>query len=216
MCARFTLTTAAALLRVIFGLDELPPEPRPGGVFVPSQEVLAALAGRPRRAQMLRWGWQPVAAGAGLLINARSETLARSPLFGHALRSARCAILADGFIEWKDERGRKQPLLFQRADRSPFAIAGLWREDASGGAARCTLVTTAANACVLPVHGRMPAVLEPQDLEPWLDSELRDLSRLSPLLGPSPTEGWVASPVVPAPPQSSAEPPLLAWMSRST
>jgi putative SOS response-associated peptidase YedK len=97
------------------------------------------------------------------LINARAETLAEKPAFREALRRRRCALLADGFYEWR----AKRPVRFTLADERPFAFAGLW-EPSAGGGATCTIVTCEANALVRPVHGRMPVILADEALEPWL------------------------------------------------
>ena len=35
-----------------------------------------------------------------------------------------------------------------------------------------------------PLHDRMPAILAPRDLDPWLDPALRDPRRITPLLVP--------------------------------
>ena len=35
----------------------------------------------------------------------------------------------------------------------------------------CTILTTAANETVAPVHGRMPVILPPEAYDPWLAGE---------------------------------------------
>ena len=52
----------------------------------------------------------------------------------------------------------------------------------------CTILTTAANAAVAPVHNRMPVILAPEAFEPWLRGE-----RLP--LGPCADETLAARPV---------------------
>ena len=66
----------------------------------------------------------------------------------------------------------KQPYNFSMADVSLFAFAGLWerRRDPSGEVAEtCSILTTKPNPLVADVHDRMPAILEPEDYELWLD-----------------------------------------------
>jgi putative SOS response-associated peptidase YedK len=60
------------------------------------------------------------------MINARSESIAEKPSFRNAFKKRRCLILADGFYEWKGEKGRKQPMFITLPDHKPFAFAGLW------------------------------------------------------------------------------------------
>ncbi len=89
-------------------------------------------------------------------INARAETLADRGTFRRLLARGRCLVPASGFFEWaRDPRGAV-PHHFRLRDRSLFAFAGLREQD------RFLLLTTAANAVVAPVHGRMPVVLEPE------------------------------------------------------
>lgn len=85
-----------------------------GEVF-PSQ-VAAALAlgksGRPGPYPM-RWGFHR-RDGKGLIINARSETAAASPLFAAPMRERRCLIPASWYYEW--ETRDMQQSLFETAE----------------------------------------------------------------------------------------------------
>jgi putative SOS response-associated peptidase YedK len=42
------------------------------------------------------------------------------------LANRRCVIPAEGFYEWRDEDGRKQPYFFSRKDGKPIMFAGIW------------------------------------------------------------------------------------------
>ena len=46
-----------------------------------------------------------------------------------------------------------------------------------------------------PIHGRMPAILRPEDYAFWLDPAIRDKVTLGELLVPFPADELVASPV---------------------
>ena len=55
-----------------------------------------------------------------------------------------------------------------------FPFAGLWDSwrpiDGSSDPIRtCTVITTEPNELVRDVHDRMPAILKPEHVEPWLD-----------------------------------------------
>jgi putative SOS response-associated peptidase YedK len=56
-----------------------------------------------------------------------------------------------------------------------ISFAGLWDEwkDRTTGETvkSCTMIITKPNAMVAEVHDRMPVVLEPEQLMPWLENE---------------------------------------------
>ena len=61
-------------------------------------------------------------------------------------------------------------------DAGVFALAGLWEhwEQAGEVIESCTLIVTAANDTVRPVHDRMPVIIKPPDYAQWLDPERQD------------------------------------------
>jgi putative SOS response-associated peptidase YedK len=204
MCGRFTLTVSGEEVAEAFGLQETPRlEPRYN--IAPSQPIAAVRAGSTgasRHLAFLRWGFLPTSGARGrvLLINARAETLGRRPAFREAFERRRCLVPADGFYEWKALEGarRKQPYYFRLVDGRPFALAALWEpppaDDPSGPGA-CTLVTTAPNGLLAPVHDRMPALLDRDDYDAWLAPEERSGPRVSALLRPFPAERMTGFPV---------------------
>ena len=184
---------------------------RPRYNVAPSQDVAVVRADDDGRTlAMLRWGlipaWAKNQAIGHKLINARSETAAEKPSFRSAFRHRRCLIPADGFYEWRREGKTRQPWLFGLRDGVPFAFAGLWeRWTVPQGAAltgtfaerspgdtveTCTILTTAANETVAPVHGRMPVILPTDAYGPWLAGE--DVA-----LAPYPADDMTAWPVSP-------------------
>lgn len=194
MCGRFTLAVQPALIAEAFGLTDVP-DLAPRYNVAPTQVapvVRQPAAGAPRRLDGLRWGlvpsWADDPALGNRLINARSETVAQKPSFRSAFRQRRCLVPADGFYEWAKVGKVRQPWHFRRADGAPFAFAGLWeRWRAPSGEAleTFTILTTAANALVAPVHPRMPVILPPTAYEAWLDPELTAAGHLAPLLVPA-------------------------------
>ena len=202
MCGRFTFATPGEVVAEVFGLAAVP-DLTPRYNIAPTQEVAALRSGDSGvHLVNLRWGlipgWARDPAMGNRLINARSETAAGKPSFRAAWRARRCGVLADGFFEWQRRDGRKQPWLFRRRDRRPFAIAGLWETWSSGADGTpletCTLLTTAANPLVGAVHDRMPVLLEPSDLARWLSGPgLQDEA----LMAPAPERVLEAIPVSP-------------------
>ena len=81
----------------------------------------------------------------------------------------------------------KQPYCFEVNDRELFAFAGLWDrwKDASGGWIKtCSILTTTPNAVTSAVHDRMPAILDPDTYDLWLDPGMNDVQAVSDLLKP--------------------------------
>jgi putative SOS response-associated peptidase YedK len=206
MCGRFTLFEADKILSKEFGVSGFPPlSPRYN--IAPSQPVAAvraAPAGAGRELALLRWGlipsWSKDPAIGNRLINARAETARDKPSFRNAFRRHRCLIPASGFYEWQRQERGKQPYFVRMRDGRPFAFAGLWDRWEStdeGAIETCTILTTAPNAVLAPIHDRMPVILPPAEYARWLDPSLRDTDSLAPLLVPFPPDDMLAFPVSP-------------------
>lgn len=211
MCGRFTLTLTpeetARLLALEAALDVAPASP-PRWNVAPGQPIAAAVQespDAPRRLRYLDWGlvprWSRGPAGGARPINARSETVADKPAFRDAWRRRRCLVPADGFYEWQRRGGAKQPWLFRLKDAPGFAMAGIWETwtPADGSPQHtCALLTTEANALMLPVHDRMPVILRRESFADWLTVPPDAAHSLHPLLRPYPADEMTAWPVSPA------------------
>ena len=69
------------------------------------------------------------------------------------------------------------------------ALTGSLAERSPGNAVEtCTILTTAANETVAPVHGRMPVILPPDAWDAWLAGD--EIS-----LAPYPADAMTANPV---------------------
>jgi len=121
------------------------------------------------------------------MINARAETLTEKPAFKHLVGSRRCMIPADGFYEWRKEGRRKVPMWVHLKSREPFGLAGLWdvwRKPGGGKVESFTIITTEPNDLIEPIHNRMPAILQPEDEEQWLDASRTTFTKARSLLKP--------------------------------
>ena len=197
MCGRFAFYSPAEAAAALFGVtDALPVEPRYN--IAPTQYIAAI---RPdeqeeRELVMLRWGlvpfWAKDPSIGNRMINARAETVAEKPAYRAAYRQRRCIVLADGFYEWQRDGDGKVPYFISTADDQPFAMAGLWEnwQDKESGdrLQTVTLITTAANDFMAPLHHRMPFVLEPGTAGEWLAGAtglLDDIAAITP-----PLQAW--------------------------
>jgi putative SOS response-associated peptidase YedK len=205
MCGRFTITFSPEDIQAFFDLAEARDfDPRFN--VAPSQKVPAIRTedGR-RRLALLHWGLIPFWADDPKIgyrtINARAETVHKSPAFRAAFRKRRCIIPAGGFFEWLKKGKEKQPFYIYRQDGNPMAFAGLWEhwEGEDKGERKtiesCTILTTTSNDLVGKLHDRMPVILEQEDVGLWLDPQEEGVSRLQALLIPAPSENIRMHPV---------------------
>ncbi len=197
MCGRYTLKTPVELLSEKFQFPEIIPL-KPRYNIAPSQSVAVVRLlpdDTDRKLAMLRWGllpaWVKDPTKVQQPINAKAETAAEKPMFRDAFKRRRCLAPADGFYEWKQEGGRKQPVYIHMKDGEPFAIAGLWERWAGQDGQvieSCTLLTTEPNDLLAPIHNRMPVILDPKDYEQWLDPDMQAADGVKPLLRPYPSD----------------------------
>ena len=150
----------------------------------------------------LRWGlvpaWAKDPAIGNRLINARAESAAEKPAFRAAMRRRRCLVVADGFYEWQRTRPGEAALFIRLHGDRPFAFAGLWEAWEAPDHSTletCTILTTAANELVRPIHDRMPVILSASGYAAWLDPAIEDPRQLMPLLAPYPSDEMEAQPV---------------------
>ena len=184
VCARFVQGGDSEAYKEAMGVARLPPIPMRYSVAPSDPAVAARVRDGNREAAVFRWGFTPPWSKKRI-INAKAETVAELPTFRKPFRERRCLIPAEGFVEWREEDGVKQPYLFRHEKPRPILLAGLW--DIYRGEEQCTVITVAPNDLVEPFHDRMAAIL-PWDLrDVWLDPEVDPLALL-PLLQPYPAD----------------------------
>jgi putative SOS response-associated peptidase YedK len=208
MCGRYTLSAHPDDLEAEFGIGAPPDGYSPRYNIAPTQQVLAIVNDGGHRYTELRWGlvpsWASDERGAPRMINARCETVSRSPAFRAAFRRRRCLIPADGFYEWQRSGPVKIPMRLKPRAGRLFAMAGVWevrvRED-GGRLESCAIITTPPNERVRRIHDRMPAILDEAGRSVWLDPEASPAD-LQALLLPCPDdelEAYAVSPLVNSP-----------------
>jgi len=187
MCGRYDLSDNPAAIKAKFNVV-LVPEFTPNPDLRPTDSapvVRRAHGSSEREVALLRWGLVPVWAKdlkfGVRCINARSETIGSTPAFRTAYRKRRCLVPLNAFYEWSGPAGHKIKWRISLPDEPLFALAGLWEwwKDPVGGQGveTYTIVTTAANQALAPLHDRMPVIVAERDYERWLDpeDEARDL-----------------------------------------
>jgi putative SOS response-associated peptidase YedK len=194
MCGRFAFYSPSEAAVALFGVSASI-EIKPRYNIAPTQFVAAIRDDEKKQRElvMLRWGlvpfWAKDPSIGSRMINARAETVAEKPSFRAAYRHRRCVVLADGFYEWHRDGDTKTPYFISLASGEPFALAGLWEnwtDKVSGDSLQTTtLITTAANEFMMPLHHRMPVILEPNTAGEWLAGSndlLDDIAAITPAL----------------------------------
>jgi len=206
MCGRYTIITDVSDLAEDFGAEvDSAFQAKPRYNVAPSQTVpvIAVQEGK-RILQGMHWGlvpfWAKEKSIGYKMINARSETIAEKPAFKQALLKRRCLLLADGFYEWRKDGAVKTPMWIRLKNEEPFLLAGLWEswhppDDRESTLLSTTIITTAANDFMKPIHDRMPVILSKKDAEAWLDESIKDAAKLTRYLNPFPAEAMTAHPV---------------------
>jgi putative SOS response-associated peptidase YedK len=177
MCGRFAFYSPSEATAALFGVDgALAVEARYN--IAPTQFVAAIRENeqKQRELTMLRWGlvpsWAKDPSIGNRMINARAETVAQKPSYRAAFKHRRCIVLADGFYEWHRQGDAKIPYYISQKSGEPFGLAALWESwtDKESGESlnTTTLITTAANEFIQPLHHRMPVILQPDTAEDWM------------------------------------------------
>jgi len=186
VCGRFSLQVPQDDLVEVFDVPPLAValESRPN--VCPGQDVLVVGEDRRgRRMGLMRWGF--VAPGGRPYINARGETVHRTPSFRAAFHRRRCLVPADGFYEWQAGPRGKVPFVFRPSGGGVLALAAIWEEGA------LAILTVEANQDVAPVHHRMPVLVEAGGYTAWLTGDATSQEVLG-LIRPAPEGALVAQP----------------------
>ena len=210
MCGRYELHSHPAAIALAFGLAA-PPDVHARYNIAPMTEIPLVRVNSEGQRELvrMRWGlvprWAKDPSIGARMINARGETIADKPSFRMSYRRHRCLLPADGFYEWRaapprsgtGDASRKQPLHIGMADGSLFGLAGLyerWRSEDGNVLDTCTIVTTAANELIAPLHDRMPLIVAREHHGRWLDPANPDVGDL---IVPYPPAGMAYYPVSP-------------------
>jgi len=196
MCTLFSNAQTANAVETFFAaLSDLARPPQlPNNGFTPGREIPVLLSG-PRRVLTSRsWGWMK--SDGGTVANARSETVAAKAFFSPQVDRHRCVIPADGFYEFRRSKRTLPPRRFTLRSTTLFGLAGIMND-----AEHVVLLTTAPNACVRPIHNRMPVILPLSALDGWLNPQIPFRSLSGTLFEP-----WPEADTLVSAPQSSSTP----------
>lgn len=109
-----------------------------------------------------RWGF-PGFQGKKVIFNARSESALEKKMFRESVENRRIVVPATCFYEWN--RNKEKNTFYQKRQPVLF-MAGFYNRFQDED--RFVILTTGANESMQPVHDRMPLILEPDDIMPWI------------------------------------------------
>jgi transposase len=131
MCGRLANDLPPELIQRIFSTSNPLPNLRPSWNVAPTMDVAVVRLhpdSRERHLDLLRWGLVPFNTkdlkSARKPINARSETVASSPMFRAAFAKRRCIVPAAAFYEWRASPSGKKLWGVERSTR-PFVARRL-------------------------------------------------------------------------------------------
>lgn len=137
-----------------------------------------------REMVLMRWGLIPfftkkLSDVKGIsTINARAESVAKSPTWREPFKKRRCIVPASFFYEWKTlDAKTKQPYAIAVTDSLMMGFAGLWdawKDERGEWLQSYSIITTEANEMMSQIHTRMPVILHPGDYDRWLSREITD------------------------------------------
>lgn len=218
MCGRYVLVSKLKLIEKSFQVNvaeimerfEINPNVCPG------EEAVVIADAAPKQAQLMTFGFTPHWAKKKMyVINARSEGdhnkenskdyhgtkgIISKPMFRKSIRSKRCLVLADAFVEGtKTDKLNKAHLVYRSGNKRPFAMAGIWDEwidKTTGEVFRSfAIITTAPTPLMDKIpHHRSPLVLAQEDEGRWLDTRL-SLGDVTQLLKPFDDTDFNAYPI---------------------
>lgn len=205
MCGRYVLIDKIEAYEKRFNAvaKHLPPRViLPNYNVVPGSLAPVVTNDKPGEIQFFRFGMTPFWAKKQMyLINARSEGdhnsdddpmykgakgIISKPSFRKPIRSQRCLVIADYFIEGpKKEKLDKPYLVYLK--RRPIALAGIWDQWANTETGEIissfSIITTTPNPLLQKIHHhRSPVILHESDEHIWIADQ--PLSAITQLLEP--------------------------------
>lgn len=203
MCGRFTLAVEQDEIINTFQIEDVQYKHSPRFNIAPTQTIAGMRIDDGKRSlQGFYWGllpsWAKSRKMAYSTFNARSETIQSKPAFRSVFPKNRMIIISDSFYEWAHVNKEKQPYRFRVKSKDVFGFAGLfdvWKDPDGELVQSCTIITTEPNSLTEKVHDRMPVILEGEDLEMWLNPEIKDKDLLQGLLRPYEADDMYSYPV---------------------
>jgi len=178
MLERYSIFSKTDKLEQHFGV-EIPESYSPVYNAAPSQLLPVISNASPKGFSFFYWGlspnWTKNKTVSKKLINCDKENITNKVSSRNCLGSRRCIVPADSYFNWKNiGKKSKIPYRILLKSETPIGMAGLWDEfEDEGGKIYHTfsIITVTANDLLEEIQDRMPAILRPEQYEPWLNED---------------------------------------------
>lgn len=217
MCGRYVLVQKIEVLEQRYNVTvPLNFDFKPSYNISPGKFAPVITSENPRELQLFQFGLTPFWAKKKMyLFNARAEgdknkenlpnyhgakDIIIKPAFRKPIRSQRCLIPADAFIEGTTLEGLSKPfLVYLQNKERPFSFAGIydtWTDLDSGEiVSGFSIITTHANDLMQKIpHHRSPVILSREQERKWLNSKT-PLTEITAMLNPLSSEKMNAYPI---------------------
>ena len=173
MCGRYYVEpeSSSELLELIAEAKRKSDEVKTGEVF-PSDTAAVIANNRQLKLAVfpMRWGFER--RGGGLVINARSETVAEKTLFRESAQLRRCLIPASCYFEWERRADGKVKYAIRPQGKELLYLGGLYTKPEPGALPCFTILTREAADGISFIHDRMPVIVPKEKEADWLSQQL--------------------------------------------
>lgn len=174
MCGRYTTNTEEELIEIREILNDISIRITEEEKSCLDKEVTpgqkAPVITKEKEIRVVKWGfvkWD----NKGLIFNARSESVDSSNYFKRYLASGRCVIPGSNYFEWEHVDKEKIKYVISEDNKDILYFAGIIKDEDDGTKSYC-IITKEAQNDIKFIHSRMPYILEPNEIEDWLDGKL--------------------------------------------
>lgn len=199
MCRKYTISADLAEIERVFGIEQVLCPYRKRYNICPTQSVPVILEHKGRRVlDEFRWGMVPFWGKDSL--NADIYSVHSNSAYWKLTERQRCIIPCSGFYYWRQQGKKSIPVHTVLRSHNVFGVAGLyenWRDAQGRVQQTCTLLMARSNELVAEFETRMPAILDPEDVNAWLRPVSTEIEALARLLRPYAAERMMLYPVTP-------------------
>ena len=190
MCGRLVITSSALEIAEHFDFaseEQGAVESTPHFNIAPTHQLLSLHESDGKRVlEAFHWGMQPLLIaqqdGRAPVINARAETITEKPMFRDRIVGGRCVVAVNGYYEWLTTHAAQQkiPYFISAQNMELINMCALWHTRVVGenSVREVAIITVAANEQLSAVHHRMPAIVDPINVNTWLKGSVADSVQL--------------------------------------